>query len=578
MNISKEQLLITAALPYVNNKPHLGNIIGCVLSADSFSRFSRLMNKNILFVGGTDEYGTATETTAREQGITPRELCNINFEEHKKIYEWFNISFDCFGRTSTNDPSNESWAQTEITWDIYKKLVENGYVESKKERCLFCEEINSFVSDRFVVGQCYLCGYNKANGDQCDECSKLLEATKLINPIYKLNSDYKLIEKETEHLYFTLPYFTDELRKLLDNNSDKWSHNAVATTNALLKSGLIDRSISRDLKWGTPVPDTKKFGDKFKHKVFYVWFDAPIGYISITKNSIGEDYVKWWKNPNNVELVQFMAKDNIQFHSIIFPGTLMATKNDYTLVSRISSTEYLQYGNKKFSKSKNIGVFGDNVMELDFPADYWRYYLLSIRPESKDSKFTWEGFISSINESLFANFGNLVSRVINISFKGYNNLQISSVKWDSDIDFNKNQELCILNVCEAIKEYVISFSDIKIVESIRLAQKAASVLNEYITKTKPWKLLKSSSSIIICNELTFLNFMLNKIISVYSPFVPGVCHTIKQMIGSEYDINCKLAIYESSFNIPTTKPLQLFKLIDVNRIKEFKDRFGDPEN
>ena len=196
MNNSKEQLLITAALPYVNNKPHLGNIIGCVLSADSFARFARLMNKKTLFVGGTDEYGTATETASREQGITPRELCNTNFEEHKKIYEWFNISFDCFGRTSTDDPNDENWPQTEITWDIYKKLVENGYVKSKKDICLFCEEIDSFVSDRFVVGQCYLCGYERASGDQCDECEKLLEATKLIKPTYKLNSNYKLIEKQ----------------------------------------------------------------------------------------------------------------------------------------------------------------------------------------------------------------------------------------------------------------------------------------------------------------------------------------------------------------------------------------------
>ena len=571
----KEQLLITAALPYVNNKPHLGNIIGSVASADCFARFWRLMGREVLFVGGTDEYGTATETAAREQGITPRELCNINFEEHKKIYEWFNISFDCFGRTSTNDPSDENWAQTEITWDIYNKLVENGHVESKKETCLFCEEINSFVSDRFVVGQCYLCGYDKASGDQCDDCGKLLEAIKLVNPTYKLNSSYKLIERDTEHLYFTLPEFTEKLYKLLNKNSDKWSNNAIATTNALLNGGLIDRSISRDLKWGTPIPNTEKFGDRFKHKVFYVWFDAPIGYMSITKNSIGEDYTKWWKNPDNVELVQFMAKDNIQFHSVIFPGTLMATKDNYTLVSRISSTEYLQYGIKKFSKSNKIGVFGDHAMELDFPADYWRYYLLSIRPENKDAKFSWEGFVSSINENLFANFGNLVSRVINISFKGYKKLEVETVKWDGDL--NENQEICILNVCDVVKEYIDAFSNIRMVDSIKFAHKAASILNEYITRTEPWKLLKSDGSTTICNELAFLNFMLNKIISLYSPFVPGVCDTIKKMINGEYDIRCELAIHDFSFNIPTTKPPQLFKLIDADRIQEFKKRFGDPD-
>lgn len=570
------KILITAALPYVNNIVHLGNIIGCVLSADAFARFSRLIGKDVLYVGGTDEYGTATETAAREKGISPRELCSKNFEEHKKIYEWFNISFDCFGRTSTDDPGDENWPQTEITWDIYKKLVNNGYVNSKTEICLYCEEIDSFVSDRFVVGKCYLCGYEKANGDQCDECGKLLNAIELINPIYKLNQSYKLVEKSTEHLYFQLPEFSEKLQELLDKNKNRWSHNAVATTGTLLKSGLIDRSISRDLKWGTPVPHTEKFGDKFKDKVFYVWFDAPIGYISITKNAIGDSYSDWWKNPDNVELVQFMAKDNTQFHSVIFPGTLMATGDNYTLVSRISSTEYLQYGNKKFSKSNKTGVFGDDVMSLDFPSDYWRYYLLSIRPESKDSKFTWEGFASAINETLFNGFGNLVSRILNISFRGHKTLNVSSVKINGA--FSEKQLACISEMDEIIKDYINSFSNIKIVDSVKHAHKASHILNKYINEEEPWKLLKSGDNKIINNELVFLNFALNKIISIYSPFVPEVCEMIRKIIDGKYDLNTQADVNDCEFAIPVAKPPQLFKLIDTTRLTEFKERFGDPEN
>lgn len=567
-------ILITSALPYVNNKLHLGNLIGSGLSADAVARFYRNLGCDVLFVGGTDEYGTATEVAARQSGMSPRELCDKNYKEHVDICNWFRLSYDCFGRTSSANPGDPTWAQTEITWDIYTKLVKNGFITFKKELCLYCSEIDTFVSDRFVTGQCYLCGYESASGDQCDKCTSLLDATQLINPVYKLNNNYKLIIKETETLYLQLPVLEQKLRVFITESSPKWNKNARLTTESLLNIGLIDRSISRDLKWGTPVPDTDTFGDRFKDKVFYVWFDAPIGYISITKNAIGEDYAKWWKNPGNVELIQFMAKDNTQFHSIIFPATLIGTGDPYTLPTKISSIEYLQYGDKKFSKSAGVGVFGADTMSLEYPSDYWRYYLLSIRPETQDSKFTWEGFVNSINNKLFAHFGNLVSRVLTLSFTAYKKLKVPVLKLDGELSERQTKCLCSLN--ENLEQYKINFLENKVLESIRCSHSASAVLNDYISNTEPWNLVKKDDTCTINNELWFLQYTLNIIISMFNPLVPTVCDTVKGMIGSTYTLNTK---FEAGleFNLINSQPPKLFKLIDKNNIQKLREQFGDTE-
>lgn len=567
-------ILITSALPYVNNKLHLGNLIGSGLSADAVARFYRNLGCDVLFVGGTDEYGTATEVAARQSGMSPRELCDKNYKEHVDICNWFRLSYDCFGRTSSANPGDPTWAQTEITWDIYTKLVKNGFITFKKELCLYCSEIDTFVSDRFVTGQCYLCGYESASGDQCDKCTSLLDATQLINPVYKLNNNYKLIIKETETLYLQLPVLEQKLRVFITESSPKWNKNARLTTESLLNIGLIDRSISRDLKWGTPVPDTDTFGDRFKDKVFYVWFDAPIGYISITKNAIGEDYAKWWKNPGNVELIQFMAKDNTQFHSIIFPATLIGTGDPYTLPTKISSIEYLQYGDKKFSKSAGVGVFGADTMSLEYPSDYWRYYLLSIRPETQDSKFTWEGFVNSINNKLFAHFGNLVSRVLTLSFTAYKKLKVPVLKLDGELSERQTKCLCSLN--ENLEQYKINFLENKVLESIRCSHSASAVLNDYISNTEPWNLVKKDDTCTINNELWFLQYALNIIISMFNPLVPTVCDTVKGMIGSTYTLNTK---FEAGleFNLINSQPPKLFKLIDKNNIQKLREQFGDTE-
>ncbi|KAJ3064837.1 putative methionine--tRNA ligase, cytoplasmic protein rar1, partial [Rhizoclosmatium hyalinum] len=366
----RKNVLITSALPYVNNIPHLGNIIGCVLSADVYARFCRLRGYNTLFVCGTDEYGTATETKALQENLTCQQICDKYHKLHKETYDWFDIDFDVFGRTSTP-------AQTEITQAIYHKLDENGKTVHQTVTQLYCETHNSFLADRFVTGTCPSCGYDDARGDQCDGCGKLLNATELIKPKCHLDKATPVI-RDSRHIFLDLTDAQPVLEEWVNKSSveGKWSQNSINITKAWLKEGLKPRCITRDLKWGVQVPK-----EEFKDKVFYVWFDAPIGYLSITAAYTNE-WEKWWKNPDNVKLYQFMGKDNVPFHTVLFPSSLIGTNEKYTLLHHLSTTDYLQYEGDKFSKSRGVGVFGNNVAESKIPVDVWRYYLLSIRPES----------------------------------------------------------------------------------------------------------------------------------------------------------------------------------------------------
>jgi methionyl-tRNA synthetase len=406
--------LITSALPYINNVPHLGNLIQ-VLSADAFARFCRLRGYDTLYVCGTDEYGTATETRAAVEGISPRELCDRYYSIHAGIYEWFHIAFDKFGRTSTS-------IQTEIVQDIFRKLDAGGYIAERTIEQLHCESCGRFLADRYVRGTCPHCGYTEARGDQCESCGKLLDPTDLKEPRCSSCGSTPAL-KPTKHLYIDLPKLKDRLEAWIGEASVKgsWANNALRMTEAWIRDGLRERAITRDLKWGIPVP---KAG--YENKVFYVWFDAPIGYISITGNLGAEttgDWRKftdsWWKNPEEVELFQFIGKDNIPFHTVIFPSSLLGTGDKWTMLHHMSSTEYLNYESGKFSKSKGVGVFGTDVMETGIDADVWRFYIFYNRPEKADALFTWKDFQTKVNGELIGNLGNLVNRTLSFVTRYY---------------------------------------------------------------------------------------------------------------------------------------------------------------
>ena len=360
----------------MNNIPHLGNIIGSVLSADTYaryyiqccltcvtpeetdriSRYSKARNYNTLYICGTDEYGTATETKALEEGVTPRQLCDKYNALHEGIYDWFEIGFDYFGRTTTDQ-------QTEIAQDIFLKLKDQGYLAEASILQLYCEKHEGFLADRFVEGTCPKCAYEDARGDQCDKCGQLLDPAELINPRCMIDN-HTPIMRESTHTFLEL----DKLQPAIEEWSRKsaeeglWSRNGRIITESWLKEGLRKRCITRDLSWGTPVPL-----EGYDKKVLYVWFDACIGYVSITANYTKE-WKKWWKAGSDVKLYQFMGKDNVPFHTVVFPGSQLGTNDgDWTMLHHLSTTEYLQYEGGKFSKSRGVGVFGNNAKDTGVP-------------------------------------------------------------------------------------------------------------------------------------------------------------------------------------------------------------------
>ncbi|KAJ8307320.1 hypothetical protein KUTeg_015404 [Tegillarca granosa] len=471
----KRNIMITSALPYVNNVPHLGNIIGCVLSADVFSRFCRLMNYNCLYICGTDEYGTATETKAIEEGLTPKQICDKYNKIHQEIYKWFNIDFDFFGRTTTSQ-------QTSISQDIFWKLYKRNYIMKDSIEQLKCDKCDRFLADRFVEGTCPLCSYDDARGDQCDACGKLINAIDLKQPKCKLCKSSPSV-KATQHLFLDLPKIEPELKAHLDNvfSTGTWTNNSKVITSSWIRDGLKPRCISRDLKWGTPVPL-----EGYTDKVFYVWFDAPIGYISITANYT-DKWEQWWKNPKQVEMYNFLGKDNVPFHSVIFPCTLLGADDNFSIVNHMIATEYLNYEDGKFSKSRGSGIFGDHAKDTGIPADIYRFYLLFVRPESQDSAFSWDDFLLKNNSELLNNLGNFINRAlmfVSNNFKG----EIQKMVLNDD----DNQLLALIN--RELHAYLDNMKDAKLRDALKIVLNISRLGNQFMQANKPWVLVKGSET------------------------------------------------------------------------------------
>ncbi|MEM2909341.1 MAG: methionine--tRNA ligase [Candidatus Bilamarchaeaceae archaeon] len=553
----RKKVLITSALPYVNNIPHLGNIIGCVLSADVFARYCRLRGYDVLYICGTDEYGTATEIKAFEEKTTPQEICKKYYEIHKKIYEWFGIEFDYFGRTSTQK-------HTEITQHIFLQLYKNGYVTEEEIEQLYDEKAKMFLADRYVEGTCPFCGYESARGDQCDKCGKLLQPTELINPLSAITKT-KPIVKKSRHLFIDLPKLQSKVETWIEKRSKegKWSENAIAIAKSWLKEGLKRRDITRDLKWGVPVPLSG-----YEDKVFYVWFDAPIGYISITADYT-ERWESWWKNPDEVLLYQFMGKDNVPFHTVIFPSTLLGTDEKWTMLYHISTTEYLNYEGGKFSKSRGIGVFGDGAMASGIPADVWRYYLLANRPETSDTNFTWEDFQDKTNNELIANLGNLVNRTLVFIANNFD----ESVPRAGEL--NENDKMFMETQKETISKIESELERCSIRTGLHLIVGCfAKNANKYFQENEPWRLIKTDRE----RAATVLNMLVNQIRDMailIEPYLPYTSSEIFRQLNldpseKKWDRIGKPLREGHRIGIPKI----LFTKLEDRDIAALKKRFG----
>ncbi len=539
--------LITSALPYVNNIPHLGNLTQ-VLSADVFARFCRLRGYETLYICGTDEYGTASETRALQEGITPRELCDRYHEIHKAIYEWFNIDFDYFGRTSTP-------LQTEIVQHIFSMCDKNGYITEKESEQLYCPHCERFLADRFVAGTCPHCGYEGAKGDQCEKCGTLLDPTELVDPKCSVCGATPEIRK-TRNLYLDLPKIMPELKAWMDDAAKRgfWAKNAIQITSSWIRDGLQERCITRDLKWGIPV---NKPG--FENKVFYVWFDAPIGYISITANKT-PDWESWWRDPENTELFQFIGKDNIPFHTVVFPASLLATKEKWTMLYHMSSTEYLNYEGGKFSKSKGIGIFGNDVEETGIPADVWRFYMFYNRPEKSDFTFTWADFQDKVNKELIGNLSNLVNRTLTFIKRFYGNIGAGEVDQTLKAGISRMEE----RIAEALER-----ADEK--DALHMIFELSDMGNKAFQESEPWKSRKEDPEGTE-RLLRTLLYLIRDLGVMVTPYMPSTGRKILSFVSSGDADWSSVGCFSGDLEIGETE--LLFQKLEDERIKELRERYS----
>ncbi|KAA0193390.1 Methionyl tRNA synthetase cytoplasmic [Fasciolopsis buskii] len=575
----RRNILITSALPYVNNVPHLGNMIGSTLSACTFAAYCEIAGHNVLSICGTDEYGTATETKAISEGLTPREICDKYHRLHCEIYRWFDIEFDYFGRTTTEKHS-------EIVQELFNVLWNSGYVSQDTVEQLFCERCSKFLADRFVEGVCPFCQYDDARGDQCDKCGRLMNAIDLRRPRCK-TCGHEPVVRSSKHLFLDLPKIEPQLAAFINHRTTDpaslWTANARQISQTWLRDGLKARCITRDLKWGVPVP-VKEFADK----VFYVWFDAPIGYLSITANYTSE-WRRWWlptaaerEQQAPIELYQFMAKDNVPFHAVIFPSCLLAANQGHTLVKHLLSTEYMNYEGTKFSKSRGVGVFGDDAMHSGIPSNVWRFYLLYRRPETQDSAFSWDDFVLVNNSELLNNFGNFVNRALAFVSRFYDSVvpEMSTLE-PCDTEF-------LAQVNQLIGAYVNYFEACQMREALRQILSISRLGNGYFQVNQPWAAYKKEETkaragVVIgvaANVTGLLGLLLY-------PFMPTVskqiwcdqCNLPKSQLSLVPIIRQSCCLYQI---LPPGhqigKPAPLFRKIESDEVSRLSEQFGGQQS
>ncbi|RLI01518.1 methionine--tRNA ligase [Candidatus Bathyarchaeota archaeon] len=505
--------LVTSAWPYINYVPHLGTIIGSALSADVVARYLRLKGEEVVFVSGSDEHGTPIELEAIRRGIHPKKLTDENHAKVKKLFEDWGISYDNY--TRTENPIHIRFVQ-----DFFMKIYKNGYIFTQETEFPFCPKCNRFLPDRFIQGECPRCGFSQARGDQCDQCGWPLEPLKLINPQCAICGEKPIIKK-TKHWYFDLPKLTDKIKKYIEEN-DKLPANAKNFSLSLIKEGLKPRPVTRDNEWGIPAPFPGAEG-----KTIYVWVEAVLGYISATieyfeKLGKPEKWEDYWFN-HETKTLYFIGKDNIPFHTIILPALLLASGEDYNLPWTVNSTEFLLFKGQKFSKSRRIGVWIDEALKL-YPADYWRYTLISIRPEVRDTSFTWEVFVEKVNSDLNDTLGNFIHRTLTFIHRYYDSRIPQPEKLD---EYDKD---VLENILKFKVELEDSMENFRLQNFILTTINLARLANKYINDKEPWKIVKenpekAASTLWVATQIV-------KALAIFlQPIIPQTSNKIWETLG-----------------------------------------------
>jgi methionyl-tRNA synthetase len=506
--------VVCAGWPYVNSTPHLGTLTQ-LLSADVYARYLRLKGEEAVLVSGSDEHGAPIEVEALRLGVSPRQLTNRNHQLIKHLLKAFDIQFDNYTRT-------ESRVHREFVQKTYRKIEQNGYIYSQSVILPYCENHQRFLPDRFVEGECPHCHSHGARGDQCDNCGKILEPTDLIKPYCVLCHQTPIL-KESKHWFFDLPKLSERLRKYVEKNPN-FPENARNFSLSWIKEGLKPRSLTRDISWGIPAPF-----EGAKGKTLYVWMEAVLGYVSATKewaenNHKPNLWKKFWLDPESRN-IHFVGKDNIPFHTIIFPGLLEASGDKYNLPWQVSSTEWIQFEGQKFSKSRRIGVWIDEAIELA-GAEYWRYALISLRPELKDANFTWEEFERKINTELNDVLGNFVHRTISFlqtRFRG--RVPNYSAREGSDGDTLEVLGQAPKKIEEKLKRFRLKEALEQIIELAREG-------NRYLNDKEPWKTYKTDKALTGQSLGTSVQILATVGITL-QPFLPKSASSILKTLSQK---------------------------------------------
>jgi methionyl-tRNA synthetase len=560
------RFLVTSALPYINGIKHLGNLVGSMLPADVYARYLRLRGHDVLYICATDEHGTPAELAAREAGLDVAEYCRQQHERQADVYRRFSLSFDHFGRSSS--PQN-----AELTQHFACRLEAEGLIEERETKQVYSITDERFLPDRYVVGTCPHCGYTAARGDQCENCTRLLDPTDLIEPRSAISGSMDLEVRESRHLFVLQSKLAGELRSWIDSKDD-WPVLVTSIARKWLDEGLGDRGITRDLRWGVPV-DRAGFEDK----VFYVWFDAPIEYIGATKewadtDPENRDWRSWWYEADDVRYTQFMAKDNIPFHTISFPGTILGSREAWKLADYIKGFNWLNYYGGKFSTSRGVGVFMDDALEL-LPADYWRWYLIANVPESDDSSFTWDLFAGAVNKDLADTLGNFVNRTLTFTSRRFGDT-VPAGGTAGAVEQNLVDELV-----RALAAYTDHLEHVQFRKAARALREIWALGNTYLERATPWTVIRDDREQAACTLRTAIN-LIRVFAILAAPIIPDTSSRILAALGLPPGDWINDSIEEALTALgpghPFAVPDVLFRKITDDDIAAWSERFGGSES
>ena len=566
------RILITSAIPYINGIKHLGNLVGSQLPADLFARFNRAMGHEVMFICATDEHGTPAELAAAKAEKPVAEYCAEMHDVQAEIAKGFRLSFDHFGRSS-------SQRNHRLTQHFAAKLAENGLIREVSESQVYSIDDGRFLPDRYIEGTCPNCGFTSARGDQCDNCTKQLDPTDLIDARSTISGSTNLEVRQTKHLYLMQRSLKDKLEAWIDSKTD-WP---ILTTSIAKKwlndgDGLQDRGITRDLHWGIPVQKGDAPWPGMEGKVFYVWFDAPIEYIAGTAewaDAQGKDdaaWERWWrtdKGAADVTYYQFMGKDNVPFHTLSFPATILGSGEPWKMVDYLKSFNYLNYDGGQFSTSRGRGVFMDQALSI-LPSDYWRWWLLSHAPETSDAEFTWENFQVSVNKDLADVLGNLVSRVT----------KFAKSKCGEDVpaggSFGPQEAALIADLGARVKDYTDLMAQMDVRKSAAELRAIWVLGNEYLQSAAPWSVVKTDPE--RAQAMIRLGLNLIRVYAVLSaPFIPDAAQAMMTAMGTD-DWTWPTDMSQALRTLPAghafSVPENLFRKITDEERAEWQQKFA----